>query len=262
MTQGKVLGGSSSINGMCWTRGTIDQYDSLERLGNPGWNFKSLFGYMKKAEYYHLPNSEQISFGATVNPEVHGFEGNVNAGFPQPYEATVAAQNFVAAARAAIPGLAKNHDVASGTPNGAARFQYSIKPGNKSIITPNGNTRSSSANAYIYPLLQQKPNLVILTGHQATRLVWGEGSQPLSQASGVKFVQTPVPNADPGPEFSVTIAREAIIAAGAIGVDSSFSGTQRSGRFTNPSTRRNPGRDRFTRYRNQSARPSPQCRYI
>ncbi|GLB34617.1 putative alcohol oxidase [Lyophyllum shimeji] len=217
MTQGKVLGGSSSINGMCWTRATIDQYDSLERLGNPGWNFKSLLSYMKKAEYYHLPSPEQVSLGATVIPSVHGYEGDVNAGFPQPYEATVAAGKLVTAAMAAIPGLAHNLDVASGVPNGAARFQYSIKPGNNTVISPNGNTRSSSANAHIYPSLQNKPNLIILTEHQATSLVWAEGSQPLSKASGVKFIQAPIPNAVPGPEFAVGIEKEAIVAAGAIG---------------------------------------------
>ncbi|KAG6817769.1 hypothetical protein H0H87_003177 [Tephrocybe sp. NHM501043] len=217
MTQGKVLGGSSSINGMCWTRGTIDQYDSIEQLGNPGWNFKSLFRYMKAAEFYNLPNPQQASLGATVNPKAHGFNGDVNAGFPQPYEGTVIMNDMVEAARAAIPGLVQNIDVASGTPNGAARFQYSIKPGNKTEISPDGNTRSSSANAHIYPSLQEKPNLVILTGHQATRLVWGARKGSLSRASGVQLVAAPSPNGPVGPEFEVKLAKEVIIASGAIG---------------------------------------------
>lgn len=41
-----MLGGSSAINGMQWTRGTIGQYDALEELGNPGWNFNSLQRYV------------------------------------------------------------------------------------------------------------------------------------------------------------------------------------------------------------------------
>ena len=45
LIRGKVLGGSSAINGMMFTRGTIGQYDALEELGNPGWNFTSLQGY-------------------------------------------------------------------------------------------------------------------------------------------------------------------------------------------------------------------------
>ncbi|KAG5732477.1 Glucose oxidase, partial [Termitomyces sp. T112] len=203
MTQGKVLGGSSSINGLCWTRGTIEQYDSLERLGNPGWNFKSLFHYMKKAERYHLPNSQQISLGATVDPTAHGFAGKVNAGFPQPYEATDLAQSMVTTARVVIPSLFENIDVASGTPNGVARFQFSLQPGNKTEISSNGNVRSSSANAYVYPSLQEKPNLVILTNHQATRLVWGPRVNFQSRASEA--------------EFEAMIEKEVIIASGAIG---------------------------------------------
>ncbi|KAG5636284.1 hypothetical protein H0H81_008539 [Sphagnurus paluster] len=207
MTQGKVLGGSSSINGMCWTRATIDQYDSLERLGNPGWNFKSLFKWAQN----------QISLGVNAKAEAHGYNGKVNVGFPQPYEAAVVIGHLVTAARAAIPDLAANPDVASGNPNGAARFQFSIKPSDATASTPGGNIRSSSANAYIYPSLLEKPNLVILVEHQATRLVWQEKSTSLSRASGVKFIATPLPQAAPGPEFIVNIVNEAIVASGAIG---------------------------------------------
>ncbi|KAF5387054.1 hypothetical protein D9615_001538 [Tricholomella constricta] len=173
--------------------------------------------YMKKSENYHLPNPQQISLGATVNPDVHGYNGKVDAGFPQPYEATVAAGYIVEAARAAIPGLAQNPDVASGKPNGAARFQYSIKPGNKTVVAPDGNTRSSSANAYIYPSLQKKSNLIILIGHQASGLVWGSRSGSLSRATGVKFISTPLLNAELGPEYVVKVCNEVIIASGAIG---------------------------------------------
>ncbi|KAG6907077.1 hypothetical protein DXG01_010649 [Tephrocybe rancida] len=182
-----------------------------------GGNVLPMTQYMKAAERYHLPHPQQVKLGATVNPKAHGYSGNVNAGFPQPYEGTVMAEDMLSAARTVIPGLVKNVDVASGIPNGAARFQYSIKPGNKTEISPDGNTRSSSANAYIYPSLQEKSNLVILTSHQATRLVWGPPIGSLSQAVGVKFIQTPTPNAPTGPEFEVKILKEAIIASGAIG---------------------------------------------
>ncbi|KAF8077647.1 alcohol oxidase [Lyophyllum atratum] len=213
MTQGKVLGGSSSINGMCWTRATVDQYDSFERLGNPGWNF----AYMKKSERYHVPGLQQTLLGARVDPAAHGFIGNVDAGFPQPYEVTTAAQRFTDAVRTAIPGLIENPDVASGAPNGAARFQFSIKPGNSTVATSTGNIRSSSANAYIYPSLQEKPNLIILTGHQGTTIVWGKRSGGLSQATGVRFIATPIVNEKPGSEFTVKVKNEVIIASGAIG---------------------------------------------
>ncbi|KAG6907076.1 hypothetical protein DXG01_010648 [Tephrocybe rancida] len=192
--------------------------------------------YMKKAEAYHLPNPQQVILGATVIPGVHGFRGNVNAGFPQPYEGTVATQNIETALRTAVSGLVKNPDLASGIVNGVARFQYSIKPGNNTVVTPGGNLRSSSANAYIYPSLRVKGNLVILTGHQATAIVWGKRDSSLSRASGVKFIQTPAINSIPGHAFDVTVAREVIVASGAIGsprfLELSGVGDPRRGKFT------------------------------
>ena len=47
---GKTLGGSSSINGLCVFRGQHADYDNWARLGNPGWSFKEVLPYFKKAE--------------------------------------------------------------------------------------------------------------------------------------------------------------------------------------------------------------------
>ncbi|KAG6885298.1 hypothetical protein C0993_003459 [Termitomyces sp. T159_Od127] len=180
---------------------------------------------MNKAENFHLPNSQQVLLGATADPKVHGFNGSVNTGFPQPYEATVVGQKMELAFQAAIPHLAENDDIASGIPNGVARFQYSIKPGNQSEVTPEGNVRSSSANAYIYPSLGEKENLIILTGHQATSIVWAQQSGNLSQASGVNFIPTPAADDIPASQFQVALKREVIVASGAIGVDLPAVGT-------------------------------------
>ncbi|KAG6894858.1 hypothetical protein C0992_004279, partial [Termitomyces sp. T32_za158] len=180
---------------------------------------------MKKAEDYHLPNPQQVFLGATSDPGVHGFNGTVNAGFPQPYEATIAAQKMELAFQAAMPNLTENNDLASGFPNGLARFQYSIKPGNRTKVTPDGNLRSSSANAYIYPSLEKKGNLIILTGHQATTIVWAKHSGSLSRASGVNFIPTPAEDEIPFSSYQVALLREIIIASGAIGVDLPAVGT-------------------------------------
>ncbi len=48
MPQGKVLGGSSILNAMCWNRGGADDYDAWEALGNPGWGWAGLLPYFKK----------------------------------------------------------------------------------------------------------------------------------------------------------------------------------------------------------------------
>jgi choline dehydrogenase len=45
---GRVLGGSSVLNGLCWTRGSQPDFDSWEKLGNPGWGWNGLLPYFKK----------------------------------------------------------------------------------------------------------------------------------------------------------------------------------------------------------------------
>ncbi len=48
LPQGKVLGGGSILNAMCWNRGGQDDYDVWETLGNPGWGWNSMLPYFKK----------------------------------------------------------------------------------------------------------------------------------------------------------------------------------------------------------------------
>lgn len=48
LPQGKVLGGGSILNAMCWNRGGADDYDAWEALGNPGWGWQGLLPYFIK----------------------------------------------------------------------------------------------------------------------------------------------------------------------------------------------------------------------
>lgn len=48
MPQGKVLGGGSILNAMCWNRGGADDYDVWEALGNPGWGWDGMLPYFIK----------------------------------------------------------------------------------------------------------------------------------------------------------------------------------------------------------------------
>lgn len=48
MPQGKVLGGGSILNAMCWNRGGQDDYDAWAALGNPGWDWEGLLPYFIK----------------------------------------------------------------------------------------------------------------------------------------------------------------------------------------------------------------------
>ena len=69
--RGKVMGGSSSINAMVYTRGNASDYDSWAALGNPGWSFQDVLPYFKKSE-----NNE--CFGAT---DYRGVGGPLNVSF-------------------------------------------------------------------------------------------------------------------------------------------------------------------------------------
>jgi len=46
--QGRVVGGSTVVNGLCWTRGSAADYDAWENLGNPGWGWAGLLPYFLK----------------------------------------------------------------------------------------------------------------------------------------------------------------------------------------------------------------------
>ena len=50
MPQGKVLGGGSILNAMCWNRGGSDDYDAWAALGNPGWDWAGILPYFMKVQ--------------------------------------------------------------------------------------------------------------------------------------------------------------------------------------------------------------------
>lgn len=67
--KGKMLGGSSSINAIYNTRGSANDYDRWEQMGNPGWSYESLLKYFKKLE------STRSSF---ADQEARGYNGNIH----------------------------------------------------------------------------------------------------------------------------------------------------------------------------------------
>ena len=234
--RGKTLGGSSSINGMMWTRATISQYDALEKLGNPGWNFASLqeyvpallleflfnlsFRYMKKAEQFHTPDAAQIKLGVLFDPEVHGTSGNVVTGFPNPYPCPECSilDTLINTTASIIPDLRTSGDIdqCSGNPRGSAKTILSIYPGTSQSPNVRNNTRSSSAQSYLFSLPPTaRPNLVVLVGHRVTRIIWNVTGQ-LPRPQGVAFQSQDL--LTPAGEMMINVEREVIIAAGTLGV--------------------------------------------
>ncbi len=177
--RGKVLGGSSSLNGLLYVRGQHEDYDRWEELGNKGWSFADVLPYFKK--------SEDQERGAS---EYHGVGGPLKVSdlrLRRPI-----ADHFIAAAKdIGIPG---NDDYNGATQEGVGYFQQTAHKG----------FRWSTAKGFLRPA-RKRPNLVVETKAQTTRVVF-EGRR----AVGVEFRQ--------GGQLREARARaEVILASGAIG---------------------------------------------
>jgi choline dehydrogenase len=67
LSQGKVVGGGSAINGMMHMRGSRHDYDSWHYLGNDGWGYEQVLPYFKKLEDYEGGASEYRGVGGPVH---------------------------------------------------------------------------------------------------------------------------------------------------------------------------------------------------
>ncbi len=154
--RGKVLGGSSSINGMVYDRGTRSDYDGWAAAGNEGWSYDEVMPYFKRAETYE-PGTDQY----------HGSYGPVRVS--RPGVKHLLSRAWVAAGEAA--GHSYNDDT-----NGAERAGFGPVD-----LTVGGGRRSSSASAYLRPV-RRRANLTVITGALASRvLLWRD------RAVGVEY---------------------------------------------------------------------------
>ena len=144
--RGKVLGGSSSINGLLYVRGQHEDYDRWRQHGNSGWGFDDVLPYFKKAE-----NQER---GAD---DFHG------AGGPLPVSDLVHADPLSAAfiAAAAETGIPVNPDFNGASQEGAGFFQTTTRRGR----------RASTAVAYLRPARGRR-NLRVETSALAQRILF------------------------------------------------------------------------------------------
>jgi len=177
--RGKVLGGSSSINGMVYIRGQHEDFDLWRQLGNPGWSSSDVLPYFKKAE--HQTRGED---------EFHGVEGplavsDVRDGHP-------ICEAFIRACDEA--GYPRNDDFNGKAQDGVGYHQ---------TTTRNGK-RCSTAVGYLHPV-RNRTNLQVITG-ALTQKVLFEGRR----AVGVAFREN-------GVDRTVKAHREVILCGGAIG---------------------------------------------
>jgi choline dehydrogenase-like flavoprotein len=177
--RGKVLGGSSSINAMCYTRGHPLDYDEWSQLAGEEWGYRAVLPYFVA--------SEDQARGADAFHGVGGPLAVEDLGFRNPLS-----EVFVAAAAAC--GLARNDDFNGGRQEGAGFYQ----------VTQRHGRRCSAAVAYLDPA-RGRANLEIRTDVLVTRVVLAGG-----RATGVEYRHR-------GADRRAEAAREVLVAAGAIG---------------------------------------------
>src|SRR6516162_8545788 len=135
--RGKVLGGSSSINGMVYIRGQVEDFDHWRQLGNTGWSFEDVLPYFKRSEH-QVRGAD--SFHGTAGPLC------VSDVAQHPIsEAFIAATTEL--------GFSRNDDFNGASQDGVGYHQ---------TTTRNGK-RCSTAVGYLRPAMQ-RPNLNIVTG--------------------------------------------------------------------------------------------------
>ena len=159
--RGKVLGGTSSINGMVYMRGNAGDYDEWRQRGCAGWDYDSVLPFFKKAENQQRgPN------------EFHGVGGPLTVSDqPRRYEL---ADAVVSAA--VESGLPPNDDFNGAQQEGAGYFQS----------TTGKSRRWSTATAYLKPA-RARANLTVRANAQATKILTENGV-----ATGVAYVSNGV----------------------------------------------------------------------
>lgn len=157
LARGKVLGGSSSINVMTYTRGAKGDFDRWARNGATGWSYADVLPYFKRTETAEAgPN------------EARGGEGPVGVSWSRSNDP----MNEALLESAKLLGYPVNADISGGDPEGIGRTQHSIRKGR----------RSSAATAYLRPALKRR-NLTLRT-HVSAERVLIEGAR----ATGVAYV--------------------------------------------------------------------------
>ncbi|MEM8863267.1 MAG: GMC family oxidoreductase N-terminal domain-containing protein, partial [Chloroflexota bacterium] len=176
--RGKVLGGSSALNGMIYIRGNRLDYDLWAYNGCFGWDYKSVLPYFKKSEDFDQGENEYHGAGGEMSVisqyephPVHGalVEAAVQAGHPY------------------------NPDHNGAVQWGASHCQLSIKD----------HKRHSTAQAFLHPVLD-RPNLTAITQAMAQKLLFNE-----DKCTGVEYLKD-------GKLHQVNAAAEVILSGGAI----------------------------------------------
>ncbi len=166
--RGKVLGGSSSINGLLYIRGQASDYDGWRQMGNEGWSWDECLPYFIRSE------GNEVHHG-----DLHGKEGPLN--ISDPTEGNPVSDAMIEAGVEA--GIPRKPDVNEGEQEGIGYYQLTIKDG----------LRMSAAKAYLKPAMD-RPNLhvetealvhkVIFEGKRAVGVAYERNGEVLEARAG------------------------------------------------------------------------------
>lgn len=179
--QGRVLGGSSSINGMIYNRGQPADLDSWAQRGNRGWGYADILPYYRRTER---------RIGADPQDK-HGRQGGIPV-TDQDWFHPVSEAFIEGAVNAGIP---RNPDYNSGDQGGVGYFQRAIENGK----------RVSAARGLLKPAMS-RPNLEVRTNARASEVML-EGKR----AVGIRYQST-----RGGPAKEVRARREVILSGGTV----------------------------------------------
>lgn len=184
---GRVLGGSSSINGQVWTRGNRADYDAWAALGCEGWDHASVLPYFMRAETFSGAGSGGAGGGAGGG--LRGRKGPLHVSYPRFDHPLTEA--YLAAAQQS--GLPFNDDYNGAAQDGVGMGQLSQRRG----------WRHSTARAYLAPARRRR-NLAVRTRALVERILIEDG-----RATGVEYRRG-------GKTLRARARREVILAAGAL----------------------------------------------
>ena len=176
--RGKVLGGSSSINGLLYIRGQHGDYDGWRQLGCEGWGWNDVRPYFLRAQHQERGAGDHHGVGGPLNVS------DVTQGH------TVSDAVVEACVEAGIP---RNTDVNGADQEGVGYYQLTVRNGQ----------RCSAAVAYLHPVMRRS-NLVVETRALATRILVEDG-----RAVGVEFLQG-------GERRTARASSDVILAGGAV----------------------------------------------
>ena len=181
--RGKVIGGSSAINAMIYMRGQAEDYDGWRQLGLKGWGWDDVKSLMMGHQDHHQGQSEHHGAGGEWRVDKPRLRWDI-------LDAFIEAANEI--------GIPKTHDFNTGSNEGVGYFEVNQK----------GGRRWSSARGFLKPILH-RPNLTLITGAEAERVLFDGKPSGAMRASGVRIRQD-------GTMRVLTARREVILSSGAV----------------------------------------------